>query len=100
PLALDQLFGDVLTIVLGQRRLGIEQIELRRRTRHEQVDDALHPRRVVELVGWRARSLRQQGVVDQRGERQPANPERGLFEEVSASEGAERWFRHARVTPW
>ena len=42
-LALDELVGDVLAVVLRQLRLGIEEIELRRRAGHEEVDDALRP---------------------------------------------------------
>ena len=41
----DELRGNVLAVVLLQRRLGVEQIELRRRAGHEQIDDALGLRR-------------------------------------------------------
>jgi hypothetical protein len=47
-LALDVLRRNVLPVVLGQRRLGIEQIELRRRTRHEEIDDAFGSRRELQ----------------------------------------------------
>ena len=50
PLALDELFGNVLTVVLGQGRLRIEQIDLRRRPGHEQIDDALDLRREMRGV--------------------------------------------------
>ena len=92
PLALDQLLGDVLAVVLRQLRLGIEQIELRRRAGHEQVDDALRLRREVERVGRRrATACASSGVVDQsEASARPPMPNDGLFEEVAASDGAER----------
>ena len=41
PFAFDDVFGDGLAVVLIQLRLGVEEIELRGRAGHEQVDDAL-----------------------------------------------------------
>ena len=60
-LAFDEFVGDVLAVVLLQRRLRIEQIDLRRRARHEQVNDALrlggeHGRFGAESLAFRARS--------------------------------------------
>src|SRR5262249_31957564 len=55
--------GWLLAVVLDQRRLGVERIDLRRATVHEEVDDALGLRLEVRL-------LRRQRVVaagDERG---------------------------------
>ncbi len=43
-LALDQVLGNGLPVVLLQNRLVIQQIELRGRTDHMEVDDAAGPR--------------------------------------------------------
>ena len=45
PLVLQQLVGAGLHVVLDQLRLVVEQVLLRRRAGHVQVDDALGPRR-------------------------------------------------------
>ena len=93
-LALDELRGNVLAVVLRQRRLGIEQIDLRRRAGHEEIDDALGPGRELQrsrpaAVGSR-RLLGEHDVVHQRRQRQAADAERGLLEEMAARDGAQR----------
>ena len=82
--------GNVLAVVLGQRRLGIEQIDLRRRAGHEQVDDALRLRGKSSLAASGGRALAsQRRLVDQRGQREAADAEGGLLEEMAARDGAE-----------
>ena len=52
-LALADAVGQVLAGHLGELRLRIEQIEVRRRAGHEQVDDALRLRREVQALAAR-----------------------------------------------
>ena len=71
PLALDELLRDVLPVVVHQRRLGIEQVDLRRRAGHEEIDDPFGPGR--EVQGPRCaliQRLRPHDVAHQRGQRQ------------------------------
>ena len=93
PLALDELLRDVLPVVLHQRRLGIEQVDLRRRAGHEEIDDALGLGREMQIrTPTRAlvQRLRAHDVAHQRRQRQAANPERRRFEEMTARDTAQR----------
>ena len=96
PFALDQFLRDVLTVVLLQRRLGIEEIELRRRACHEEIDDALRFRRELQAVRLAAH-LGAGHAVEERREREPADPERRPFEEMAARDGAERVAWRSRI---
>src|SRR5690606_31206532 len=82
-------------VVLPQERLVVEQIELRRRAGHEEVDDLLRLRREVrtDTMSDRGRGVLsrrgEQPLVEQRRERDAAQAEAGLAEEVSAGGLAE-----------
>ena len=92
PLPLrNELRGNLLAVVLLQRRLVVEQIELRRRAGHEQIDDVLGLRREVR----RARRERTVGSVcansrssSSADSATPADAEAGLLEEMAARDGA------------
>src|SRR6185312_12678873 len=64
-LPLEQMLGALLAVELLQRRLVIEQIELRRRAHHVQEDHALGPRRVV---GRRAAFFAEEAAQGERAE--------------------------------
>ena len=85
-LAFDELLGNVLAVVLGQRRLGIEEVDLRRRAGHEQIDDPFDLGREMERAPRRRLTLRrrEEHAVHQRSEREAADAERGLLEKVPA----------------
>ena len=82
----------VLTVVRRQRRLGIQQVDLRRRAGHEEIDDALHPRRELQTSarqrGGSRRLLGEHHFVHQGRQRETANAERRLLEEMAAGDGA------------
>ena len=86
--------GMSCAVVLGQRRLRIEEIDLRRRAGHEEIDDALGLGREMQAAArrsatrWRLR-LREHDVVHQRGQREAADAEGGLLEEVAARHRAQ-----------
>ena len=93
PLSLrNELRGNLLAVVLLQRRLVVEQIELRRRARHEQIDDVLRLRREVRRA--RAPSgLRPPAAANSRSsssarQRHAADAEAGLLEEMAARDVA------------
>ena len=93
----DEFRGDLLAVVLLQRRLAVEQVELRRRARHEEIDDVLRLRREVR----RARRqrvvafLREELLVQQRRQREAADAEAGLPKEVPPGHVPERPGIHA-----
>jgi hypothetical protein len=105
-LALDQLGGDVFAVVLREGGLRIEEIDLRRRPGHEEVDHALRPgreppRRVGPRLRARAGLRLQRRGVGERREREAADAERGLLEEVAAGDPLEAVFvgGHSATTP-
>ena len=86
PLALDELLRDVLPVVIDQRRLGIEQIDLRRRAGHEEKNDALGLGREVQSLRLRRRvadCARTTSPISE-ASASAANPEGRRFEEVTA----------------
>ena len=85
--AFDDVFGDGLAVVLIQLRLGIEEIELRGRAGHEQVDDALRAGREVRTDGGGGR--REEAIVEQRRECERTDAEAALLEEVAARDVAQ-----------
>ena len=100
-------FGDdagrnLLAVVLLQQRLVVEQVELRRRARHEQEDDVLGLRREVRPDLLRrapapsAEAAGEQPLVHQRGQRQRPDAEPDVLEEVTAGDVAEvgSWAIH------
>ena len=91
PLPLRNEFSRyLLAVVLLQRGLVVEQIELRGRPGHEQIDDVLRLGREVRRprhersVGL----LCEQPVVDERRQRQPSDAESGLPEKMPPCDGA------------
>src|SRR5439155_15149418 len=82
----NELGGNLFAVVLLQRGLVVEQVELCRRARHEQVNNVLRFR--CEVGRSRCEGTRslpgEQRLVEQRGQRQPADAEAGLLEEMTA----------------
>jgi hypothetical protein len=68
----EELVGNRAAVVLLQRRLVIEEIDLRRRASHEQIDD---PFRAGRKVGA--------GLIEQRPKRGITDAEAGLLEEMT-----------------
>src|SRR5579871_2570808 len=101
PLSLNELLGDLLAVVLVQFRLVVQQIELRRRARHEEEDDVFGFRAEMRLLrrhwvhndgyGGMGRS-REQPFVQQGGERHRAYPVGALPEEVAAGNRLQHRF--------
>ena len=98
-LVLDELLGNGLAVVLRQRRLRIEQIELRRRAGHEQVDHPLGLGRVVqagERAGHRTTPESSAWAADATAgsssdaSASAAEAEVGLLEEETPGDGVER----------
>ena len=94
PLPTDHLGRNWLPGELGQLRLVVKQIELTRRARHEQVNDALHP-------GSKVRRTRSQRIGrsvlvsphrpshparQQRGQRHLPDADTALLQEVTAGD--------------
>ena len=102
-LALNHLFRDVLSIVLLQLGLVVEQIDLRRSAGHEEVNDAFRlgceVRRLgserVNRIHGRRRLLSQGVAVQQAGERGRADAEPRLAKEMASGHGAEHLLRRA-----
>ena len=80
PLGRDRPAGQRLAVILVEHRLGIEGVDLRRAAVHEQEDDALGARGVIQLALVDAAVLRERPgrpddrLADQAGERQHAEP--------------------------
>jgi hypothetical protein len=57
PLALDQVLGARLAVILGERRLVVEELKLRRRADHVQEDHILGARQEMRLPSglWTSR---------------------------------------------
>ena len=89
PLPLQELIRAVLAAVLDQFRLVIEQIELRRRSRHVEIDDPLGGPREVRrsrcerVVGRDRRRISAHHSPELR-QRETTQTERGALEEVAA----------------
>jgi len=77
PLAGDQLLRNRLSVVLVERRFGIEEIELRWAPGHEEVDDPLG------LGGNRDGERRLPRPFREGGQRHPANSKSRLLEEMA-----------------
>src|SRR5579864_2582663 len=81
--AFHQVGRNRLPVVLVQLRLVVEQIQLRRRAGHEQVNHALGLWREMRLLGGQRISLSSQRPgVEQRAQRQRSNAEAALAEKV------------------
>ena len=99
----NELRRNLLAVVLLQRRFVIEEIELRRGTGHEQVNDPFGLRREMRCTGSQRAvgDLRQQPFVEQGRQRQAADAEAGLLEEVAAGDRAKEVpLHHAPVIAW
>ena len=104
PLAREIRIGDRLAVELRETRLGVEQVELRRPAGHEEVDDVLGAGRMMRRLRRermrRRRCRGERAAVQQRTERDGAQPEPAAAEEVAAGESKQRFGRrrsHGRV---
>src|SRR4029077_14966686 len=83
-LALDYILRNRLSVVTGESRLVIEQVQLRGGARHKQKDDPLRLGREVEsLRQWSLGGLRKQPIVQQRRERQGSDAEAPVLEKLA-----------------
>ena len=88
---------DRLALELGQRRLGVEQVELAGCAGHEQVDDALRlgcevrrsrrQRILADARGGRAERARGERVGQQAGQGDLADADAALPKEMAAGDG-------------
>ena len=89
-LAVDDRGRERLAFELRELRLVVEQFELRRSARHEQVDDRLGLGGVVREAGAHAgtggREASHRAVGDERGEGDLADADAAVLEEVAAGD--------------
>jgi hypothetical protein len=77
-LAFHELVGDRLAVGFAELGLVVEEVHLGRRSRHEEIDDALRLRREVRAL----RGRREEPLVEQAHEGHAPDPEARLAEEV------------------
>jgi hypothetical protein len=88
-LPFQQVLRAGLAVVFGERRLVVEQFELRRSADHMQENDALGPGREMGARGSGIGAWGSSGCIlaEQAGERDAADAHAGALEERAASEG-------------